>query len=55
LKREPGVEVQVVDGARGELTVVVDGQTVARKDADMPDTAAVLDAVREAGSLADAS
>jgi len=55
LKREPGVEVQVVDGDRGELSVVVDGKTVAQKGADMPDIASVLDAVREAGTLADAS
>jgi uncharacterized Zn-binding protein involved in type VI secretion len=54
LKSEPGVEVQVVDGARGELTVLVDGKAVARKGDSMPDIAAVLDAVRETGSVADA-
>jgi hypothetical protein len=31
LEREPGVEVEVVDGDRGELTVLVDGRKVARK------------------------
>jgi hypothetical protein len=31
LRKEPGVEVEVVNGKRGELTVQVDGRTVARK------------------------
>jgi uncharacterized Zn-binding protein involved in type VI secretion len=44
----------VVDGARGELTVLVDGQEVARKGDSMPSAAEVLDAVKEAGSVADA-
>jgi hypothetical protein len=31
LRKEPGVEVELVDGKRGELTVLVDGHVVARK------------------------
>jgi len=31
LRQEPGVEVEVADGKLGELTVLVDGQVVARK------------------------
>jgi hypothetical protein len=31
LKQEPGVEVELVDGKYGELTVLVDGQAVAKK------------------------
>jgi hypothetical protein len=53
LKREPGLEVQVVDGDRGELTVLVDGEAVATKGDTMPEFAEVVEAVREAGSVAD--
>jgi hypothetical protein len=31
LKQEPGVEVEVVDGGRGELSVLVDDRVVAKK------------------------
>jgi hypothetical protein len=31
LRNEPGVEVELVNGNRGELKVLVDGRTVARK------------------------
>jgi hypothetical protein len=34
LKREPDTQVEVVDGQRGELTVLVDGHEVARKKGD---------------------
>jgi hypothetical protein len=48
--------VQVVDGQMGELTVLVDGQVVARKDqGGMPSLARVVGAVRETASVADAS
>jgi len=47
--------VQVVDGAKGELTVLVDGTEVIRKGDGMPTEAQVLDAIQEAGSVADAS
>jgi hypothetical protein len=45
----------VIDGARGELTVLVDGEAVASKGDSLPDIAEVVGAVKEAGSLADAS
>ena len=50
LRKEPGVEVEVVDGNRGELTVQVDGRTVAKKVLFFfnPSVEKVLKAVREA-------
>jgi hypothetical protein len=49
LRQEPGVEVELVDGSRGELTVLVDGQVVARKGLfSKPSVQKVLAAVREA-------
>jgi hypothetical protein len=48
LKREPGVEVELVDGNRGELTVLVDGKEVARKGLFFkPSVGKVLAAVRQ--------
>jgi hypothetical protein len=51
LRKEPGVEVEVVDGKRGELTVEVDGRTVAKKFLLFfkPSVEKVVKAVREAG------
>jgi hypothetical protein len=50
LSQEPGVDVEAVDGKRGELTVLVDGQVVARKWLFLnPSVRKVLRAVREAG------
>ena len=49
LRKEPGVEVELVDGNRGEFTVLVDGQAVARKWLIFkPSVEKVLKAVREA-------
>jgi hypothetical protein len=49
LKREPGIQVDVVDGAKGEFTVSVDGQQVARKEGDgLPPVEQVLAAVKKA-------
>jgi hypothetical protein len=31
VRKEPGVEVELVDGHRGELSVSVDGRVVAKK------------------------
>jgi len=31
LRKEPGVEVELIDGHRGELSVLVDGRVVAKK------------------------
>jgi hypothetical protein len=50
LRKEPGVNVQVVDGARGEFTVLADGREVANKtEAGMPSLEDVLAAVRKSG------
>ncbi len=50
MRQEPGVEVEVVNGKRGELTVQADGRTVARKVLFFkPSVEKVLKAVREAG------
>jgi hypothetical protein len=50
LRKEPGVEVEVVSEDRGELTVQVDGRTVARRVLFFfkPSVEKVLKAVREA-------
>jgi hypothetical protein len=49
LRKEPGVEVERVDGGRGELTVLVDGRVVAEKGLLFkPSVEEVLRAVREA-------
>ena len=49
MKQEPGVELELVDGNRGELTVLVDGREVARKGLLFkPSVQKVLAAVREA-------
>jgi hypothetical protein len=51
LRKEPGVEVEVVDGNRGELTISVDGRVVAKKKFLFfkRSIEKVLKAVREAG------
>jgi hypothetical protein len=47
LRKEPDIQVQIIDGGRGELTVSVDGREVARKEGDhMPEPQEVLAAVR---------
>ena len=50
MRKEPGVEVEVVNGNRGELTVQVDGRTVAKTVLFFfkPSVEKVLEAVREA-------
>ena len=49
MRREPGVEVEVVDGNRGEFTVLVDGREVAHKgEQGLPSTEEVSTAVRNA-------
>jgi hypothetical protein len=53
LRQEPGVEVTLVDGNRGELTVLVDGREVAKKGfLSKPSVEKVLASVREASSVA---
>jgi hypothetical protein len=49
LRKEPGLEVELVDGRRGEFTVLVDGQVVAKKGLLLkPSVEKVVKAVREA-------
>jgi hypothetical protein len=49
LRKAPGVEVALVDGNRGEFTVLVDGREVAKKRLFFkPSVEKVLKAVREA-------
>ena len=51
LRKQPGVEVQVVDGNRGEFTVLVDGEEVARKAGDsLPRAEEAVAAVRAAAA-----
>jgi hypothetical protein len=53
LKREPGVEVERVDGSRGELTVLLDGRVIARKWLVFkPSVEKVLAALRQAPETA---
>jgi hypothetical protein len=47
LRKEPGVNVQSIDGNRGEFTVTVDGHVVAEKTGDdLPPVDKVVKAVR---------
>ena len=49
MRKEPDVQVAVIDGNRGELTVSVDGRVVAEKAGDdLPPVEEVLAAVRAA-------
>jgi hypothetical protein len=49
LRKEPGVEVELVDGKYGEFTVLVDGQVVAKKWLFFkPSVEKVLGAIRKA-------
>jgi hypothetical protein len=47
LRKEKDVQVNLIDGAQGELSVTVNGHVVAKKtDEKMPDQNQVLEAVR---------
>ena len=47
MRKEPGVEVELVDGDHSELTVMMAGRVLAKKDAaSMPSADQVLAAVR---------
>ena len=51
MRQEPGVEVTLMDGNRGELTVLMDGHVVAKKGFfSKPSIEKVLASVREASS-----
>jgi len=52
LRKEPGVSVDVIDGDRGEFTVLVDGREVIRKGDSLPTTAAVREAMTDAATTA---
>jgi hypothetical protein len=48
-EKTPGLEVELVDGKRGEFTVMVDGQVVAKKGLIFkPSVEKVIKSVREA-------
>jgi hypothetical protein len=46
VRKDAGVEVQVLDGARGEFTVRVDGRVVAQKTDSLPSPQDVVAAVK---------
>jgi len=49
LGREPGLQVELVDGDKGELSAFVDGRpAIQTKGAEMPTQEEVLAAVRKA-------
>jgi hypothetical protein len=52
LRKEPGVQVEEVEGNRGELTVLVDGKEVAHQQGDsLPTADEVRNAVRGAAAV----
>jgi hypothetical protein len=52
LKAMPGLEVSLVNGSPGELTVLLDGQVIAQKDSSgLPDPAKVQEALRAKASV----
>ena len=54
LRREPDVQVNLVNGSPGELTVLIDGKEVARKGDSFPEINDVVAAVRRSGMTAGA-
>jgi predicted Rdx family selenoprotein len=53
LRKEPGLDVQLVDGDKGEFSVLVDGRKVAEKRGDtFPSPEEIKAAVRNAGRQA---
>jgi hypothetical protein len=52
LRKEPGTRVELVDGAKGEFTVAVDGRTAAEKGDSLPSVEDVLAAVRRSEATA---
>jgi hypothetical protein len=52
LKNEPGLQVEEIDGNRGEFTVLVDGREVIRKSDSLPEVDQVVAAVRKAVPVA---
>jgi hypothetical protein len=54
LRKESGVEVEVVDGDRSEFTVLADGREVLRKGDALPTVDAVRDALTVGSAAATA-
>lgn len=52
LRKEPGFQVELVDGNNGEFTVLVNGQAVARKGEALPPIDEVLGAVKKTAPTA---
>jgi hypothetical protein len=48
LKKEHGLDVELIDGQRGEFTVSVDGKVVPEKDESLPSIEEVVKAVKQA-------
>jgi hypothetical protein len=46
LRELPGLNVEVVNGQKGEFTVLVDGQEVVHKQGELPPIEDVVDAVK---------
>lgn len=46
LRKEPDLDVQLIDGNHGEFTVSVDGHQVASKGLTLPEVKEVVEAVR---------
>ncbi|HSQ58169.1 MAG TPA: hypothetical protein VLM40_20765 [Gemmata sp.] len=54
LRKQPDVDVKLVEGANGELTVLMDGREVARKGESLPSVEDVVNAVRQVRQHAEA-
>jgi len=50
--KESGVDVELIDGERGEFTVLMDGREVLRKGDSLPDVATIRDALASSAALA---
>jgi hypothetical protein len=48
LRKERGLQVDLVNGEKGEFTVTVDGREVIRKGESLPEVEEVVGAVRNA-------
>jgi hypothetical protein len=56
LRKEPGLDVQLIDGAKGEFAVQVDGREVAHEGGEsLPSADEVVNAVRKAPQPAGAT
>jgi hypothetical protein len=46
-KKELGIDVELIDGAKGEFTVLVDGRPIVRKGESLPAADEIVAAVRK--------